>query len=86
MSFSVEDFRTRFWAATAQSEKVQQEQVAPLQAAYDAKRAQICELQAELAPLKARLREARAPLVALNNEAAAMARALKGKVGERPVR
>ena len=81
---SSDDFRSRFWAATAEADKVQEQKVAPLRAEIDARRAEIGRLQAEVRELGAALKQAQAPLVALENEKAACARALKGKVGERP--
>lgn len=81
---SLADFRSRFWAATAEADRIAQKKIQPIRQQIDAKRAEIGRLQVEVKALGKQLQEAQKPLVLLENEKAACARACKGKVGERP--
>ncbi len=72
--------RARFWDLTATANAVR-DRAAPLRAAYDAASAKA---DAELKAMRAAVREAEAGLADVENERAALARALKGKTGAGP--
>lgn len=83
--FSPDALRVRFHALCDQRDAIRKE-AAPIRAAYDAKRQEVAaKEQAEITPLVAKLKTIEAPLFDLDQEIAAVARALGGKTGERPV-
>ena len=82
--YTREDMRRRFWEATAEKEALV-EKVAPVRARLDALHTEMAPLLAELQTVKAELIAAERPMMAeLDNERAALARALSNKVGDRP--
>ena len=82
--YTPEDMRRRFWEATAEKEALVEE-VAPIRARLDALHTEMAPLLAELQTVKAELIAAERPMMAeLDNERAALARALSNKVGDRP--
>ena len=80
MDLSKETFQTQFKSLQADRASTI-EAASDIQARYDAKRAEIQKLQAELKPLKEELRDAKAPLVEIDTQIAMISRALQGKTG-----
>lgn len=74
------EMQKRFHDLSRQREEIIQ-RLAPLQADVDARVAKIEAEKAALAPIAQALATAKAPLFALDNERAALSRALNGKVG-----
>lgn len=74
------EMQKKFHELSAEREKLING-LAPLQAQVDAGVAAVEAKKAELAPLVSALNKAKEPLFAIDNERAALSRALNGKVG-----
>lgn len=71
----------RFHELTRERDKLL-EKIKPLQDKYDALRAQQNAIDVQLKPIIAELRAAKAPLYDIDNERAALSRALNGQTGK----
>ena len=73
--------QARFHELTAEKAKIEAA-AADIQKRYDDLAAQINELDKQIRPVAAELRAARAPIYDIDNERAALARALNGQTGK----
>lgn len=74
------EMQAKFHALTAEAERIR-ESLKPLQSQVDALNDHIAAKQAELRALNSPLLVAKAPLVEIENQRAALSRALNGKTG-----